>query len=262
VKFIMGSVNSEDERTAYRFNCLAPKADLKRDEIVIQFRPNYDRVPEWNIAIGETKIRLGGEKKAGLSYNNEVVVGLLLYREPEYLLYITVVPLILLNLCTLAMYGLGADDYSDKLGILVTLLLAMFAFIPTIRDNIPKVPFITFLDLQLFFSIALIFVGLVETVLAQFMENKEVFGGVHLACLGVSVFVFIISIASIGMLWYPFKMICRRYNRESKMRMGKFVEKAGYKPESWEDVYVHLIEGKDEKQEYGLIYLWQTYLWN
>jgi len=171
IKFSLADIDhdpkvNEKVRSVYRFDCLFC------DELdkMVQYRPHYDRIPEWNIAIGKTDVGLQMEtktnsKKEAVRYNPEIIIRILLYRESGYLVYVVLIPLLFLNLCTLAVYSLGADSYSDKLSILVTLLLAMFAFIPTIRSSIPKVPFITVLDVQVFFSISLIFTGLLETVI-------------------------------------------------------------------------------------------------
>jgi len=201
-----------------------------------------------------------------MCYNPDIIIRILLYREPGYLIYIVLLPLLILNLCTMAVYGLGADSYSDKLSILVTLLLTMFAFIPTIRASIPKVPFITFLDLQVFFSISLIFIGVLETFINGLFTEDGVGLIVKYVFVAISVSVIFSSICVNGLFWYPYKMKCLKYHEDAKKIMNNYNEKAFYKPEFWlkykQDLKKKERKQKDiekldtEKKDFGFFYLW------
>jgi len=67
-----------------------------------------------------------------------------------------------------------SGDIGTKLGILVTILLALFAFTFTIRDKIPPVPYLTGLEKQILLSILILFMAGMELTLPFFVKSDAV----------------------------------------------------------------------------------------
>jgi len=199
---ILDSNKKSKESWNYRFNCFKwPETDATQ----VSFKAECDRLPEFNIAANKTIVLLPMENKTvdtdperidtlatvGQSYFQKLVPGktvdevpgtparyrelyryypittfsLLIYREPESMILLSSLPLLLLNLFTISVFGLSDGEYGDKLATLVTLILALFAFLPTLRSQIPMVPYTTLLEKQIFLSVGIQALALLEAVI-------------------------------------------------------------------------------------------------
>ena len=58
--------------------------------------------------------------------------------------------------------------FEERTGTLVTVLLALFAFLNFARSMLPDVPVATWLDKQIFRSVAMSLIGMLETLLSKY----------------------------------------------------------------------------------------------
>jgi len=128
--------------------------DPNRDEV--------DRILELNLAYGKITCETPGEKKGQEHYFPIVEFYIPLYREPEYVLLSSFVPLVFLNLLTICIFVINPLDYVSRLGILAIILLSLFAFLPSYRRRIPF-PSITVLDIALFQTMLVMLLVIVDS---------------------------------------------------------------------------------------------------
>jgi hypothetical protein len=201
LKFDMQTLNYKGK--SFRFNCVY-KEQLIGANGMIWFVDNVDRIPEYDIAITLSSISRPAEikktqKEFLFVHYPTSILSLKLYRHPDYLVFSVIVPLLLLNMFTLSSFGVESDDIGTKLGILVTILLALFAFTFTIRDKIPPVPYLTGLEKQILLSIGILFLAGLELTLPFFLTSDSVKNtltwvivGVDIALIGLYTIYFII----------------------------------------------------------------------
>jgi len=130
-----------------------------------------DYISDLNVAYGRIKPpRTPPEIKVDKKeiYFPVVKIRIPLFREPEYVLLSSCIPLLLLNIISMCIYILDpVESFSDRLGSVITVLLALFAFLPTYREQIP-VATITSLDVAIFVSIAVLFLVMMDSVIGTY----------------------------------------------------------------------------------------------
>jgi len=123
------------------------------------------------------------------------------------------------------------DDFSDRLSAIVTLLLALFAFFPVIRSDLPKVAYLTTLEYSVYQSIGIIFLILVESLfqycvigdsLPEFpppadpnSTTFEVDTGFSLNPLSIIFIALLFMFSVANLFFYAFKFY--KYTRKSKI---------------------------------------------
>jgi len=123
------------------------------------------------------------------------------------------------------------DDFSDRLSAIVTLLLALFAFFPVIRSDLPKVAYLTTLEYSVYQSIGIIFLILVESLfqyciigdsLPEFpppaetnSTTFEVDTGFSLNPLSIIFIAILFVFSASNLVFYAFKFY--KYTRKSKI---------------------------------------------
>ena len=60
------------------------------------------------------------------------------------------------------------DRYEERINCLITVLLALFAFLSFARTSLPDVPISTWLDMQIFKSVMMCMVGMLESLLCKY----------------------------------------------------------------------------------------------
>jgi len=176
---------------------------------MISFKENCDRIPDYDFAFARTRISSPFQAKYASNgaplfvYYSVMIVTLKLFRHPGYYVYSVVLPLFLLNLYTISIFF---TDFglSSKINFLVTLLLAIFTFTFSIRESIPSVPYLTGLEKQITLSILILFIALVEVVMANFISSKEM-EYVTYAIIGLDVGIVILYIIIFFMEIYSYK---------------------------------------------------------
>jgi hypothetical protein len=150
-----------------------PTKTFKEDEV--------DNIPDLNIyytGVSRVGVRESKFDRASKTdkfvYYPGMTVTVPLYREPEYVLLVSCVPLLLLNIIALCTFAVDHGAYSDRLSIIVTILLALFAFMPTFRSEIP-VSAITCLDAAIFCSVLVLLLIIVDSIVYTFVEPEFFF---------------------------------------------------------------------------------------
>jgi hypothetical protein len=194
LKFELQTLNRKNK--SFRFNCVH-KDSLIGANGMIWFVDNVDRIPEYDVAKTHSSITRPAEVKKTQKeflfvYYPMSIFSIKLFRHPDYLVFSVIVPLLLLNVFTLSSFGVDSDDIGTKLGILVTILLALFAFTFTIRDKIPPVPYLTGLEKQIFISITILFLAGLELTLPFFVSNTAIKNFVTHIIVGVDLTVIVV----------------------------------------------------------------------
>jgi len=228
----------------FRFNCLV-KDEFLGNVGQITYRDNCDRVPEYNFALLETTIeRPAAIKKLpfkkGDSINQVEIIGpgnlkgertfvqgdvyvhypvttvnIQCYREPEYLIFSIVVPLILINLFTLTIFLLDSSDIGTKLGILVTILLALFAFTFSVRQSLPSVPYLTDLEKQIVLSLVVMFIAATETIVG-FLAEPDI-GEVTKSVCGLLATIIVVATLVVFTVHYiHYRRECNEYEKQNE----------------------------------------------
>jgi len=222
LKFEMTSIEDKEAKANYRFNCLV-KDEMVGPTGMVSFKENFDRIPEYNIAIQQTVLTIEDEHKQqeGSSkwlyvYYPITSLYLKFYREPEYLIFSILLPILLLDLSLLAIFVLGPTDFSDKLSTVVTLLLAMFAFTFTVRQSIPSVPYLTALEKHIIVSIGILFFTLLEAVVTVLLGECFESTMVKYVLFGMVSFVCFVSTVVVSVQWFSFRSLNNRYDEANE----------------------------------------------
>jgi len=164
----------EAEKTNIRFTVLS----IDHRDTLMSFKTEADLLPEFNIATNTSYVKFPAperkEYKGGegftLQYKPVIEYYVHLYRQPGYVVLSTAAPMFLISLATIACLAFSATAYSDKMSIIVTLMLALFAFMPSVRTFIPKVPYLTQLEMQIYFVLGVMLLVLGEAIATYFLS--------------------------------------------------------------------------------------------
>jgi len=153
----------------------------------------------------------------------------------------------LLNFLTLAVFGFAADDYAGKLGYIATLFLGLVAFIPSIRSGLPNLPSQTLLEKQIYVTIFLLFVGLINSVAFRILEVNGIeimytgngtTGGLVIVATTFTIACFVTAASMFFWLWRYFRF--KRSNPldpidvpERKQDSAEFSPADWYPAEEW-----------------------------
>jgi hypothetical protein len=219
LKFEMTSVEDKEKRRNYRFNCLIKKP-IVGSTGMLTFKEHADRIPEYDFAISQTSITRPMETKKENGrflyvYYPITTVTMQFFRHPEYLVFSVVIPLLLLNLFTLSSFILQPDEVSDKLAILVTILLALFAFTFTVRQSIPSVPYLTGLEKQIFVSVIILFFAGLEAIVSYITTETSVQVYLRNVIIGVDVAIVVLYSIIFCIQYAVFKARCHQFSKEN-----------------------------------------------
>jgi len=165
IKVELTSPFFEEQRTNIRWNVL----NNEDRDTLLSFKNEADLLPEFNIATNASYVVFPEPERkdypeGAIYYKPVVEYYIYLFRQPGYVVLSTAAPLFMINLATLACLAFPPDAFSDKMSIIVTLMLALFAFMPSLRSFIPKVPYLTILEYQLYFVLGIMFLVLIESI--------------------------------------------------------------------------------------------------
>ena len=79
-----------------------------------------------------------------------------------------VFPLIVTDVGILMTLFMSPYKYEERIGSLITVLLALFAFLNFARSALPDVPVSTWLDYQIFQSVTMSLLGMLETIIVKY----------------------------------------------------------------------------------------------
>jgi hypothetical protein len=143
---------------------------------------------------------------------------ILLYREPEYQILTSYIPILVLNLFTLAVFQVDATNYEVRLGVAITILLSLIAFMPTARRNIP-IPHITCVDVSIYVAIILLLLLLADSFIGS-RRNRGTIAGFWIA--GVA----IVGAENLHLVCEYIRYLCRKKKYKN---VSKFKERLNFR---------------------------------
>ena len=89
-----------------------------------------------------------------------------------YYLWKIVVPLLLIVMLSWLVFWMSAQALEAQMGVSVTCILSVIAFNFVIADSLPKIPYLTLLDLWVLISYLFVFMSAVENVGCHYLTNS------------------------------------------------------------------------------------------
>lgn len=94
-------------------------------------------------------------------------------RKSNFYLFSFIIPLIFIILMSMSCFWLHRQSLSAKVSVVVTSMLTLIAWRFTITGSLPKLSYLTRMDILIFFSTALIFLTILEVVLGAFLASHK-----------------------------------------------------------------------------------------
>jgi len=121
----------------------------------------------------------------------------------------------ILSFCSMAVFSLDKDDgLSDRYDVLLTLLLAAVAFQYIINSELPKLPYLTLMDIYVLFSFSFVFMVIGCVFTGGVLEVEQVVDDCFFAATGVTFFLFHI--------WFLFKAYRARQYELAKVAFSRW----------------------------------------
>jgi len=170
IELTSNHVKADGEEFHYRFNLhLHPVKTTN-----ISFKKNCDRLAEYEVAYPLCEVKLPPETKktvdGSFTYFPKLTVDFIFVREPWHVLLTIVFPIIILDLITLAVFA-TENDLSSKIGNIATLVLALIAYLPTVRAEVPSVAYFTLCDSLVYSCILINGIALLDAVLINYIDH-------------------------------------------------------------------------------------------
>ena len=238
----------------YRFNFHKyTKAAFEENKMQnLKFKETDDddqivKISDFNLLYSEMGVDIKIEEKK-YSFKNKdgiiilspvIIFNLGFYRKPFSSLFNCLGPIVAMMFVPLAIY-FQPKDLATKMSSLITLLLAIFAYFPTLRSGLPSMPYLTITDMTACLCLVQVFIGGIEALCLANLD-AHVFSRVCLA------FLLLIPIATITFLgwnvviyYYKKKKYDVKPDNETKSssRLDP-LEWEGWRPNS---------QGKDHKE--------------
>lgn len=143
------------------------------------------------------------EKLAYYQYAHFVIP---MYRQPFVALFTIFLPLWSLSLYSLIMYYQSTSNYSMRIANGMVIVLSVFAYVPTIRDQLPSTPNLLFAEILIYFIVFTFILNLIQGYIVSNYDpttysmkwNEDPF---FLTALAIN----IISVGSVIVLSFLFK---------------------------------------------------------
>ena len=161
---------------------LTPEVAAKHKRVMMSFKTGADAMPSFDIYHAGIKVIFPDEtKKSGkkvFQYSPIVEYVIPVYRHPGAAMRTMVFPLVVTNLAVIASQLIGRGSYFEygsveseeafnyRIQALITILIALFAFLTYARAKLPDVPVTTVMDKCIFVSVASTAIGIAESVVA------------------------------------------------------------------------------------------------
>ena len=147
-------------------------SEIERVRPMMSFKTNADGLPAFDCKMEELAVTFTAERKAkdGVTFIYFPVVTFVipLFRHPGTPLRGMVFPLMVTDMGIVMTHFMSPLKYEERTATLVTVLLALFAFLNFARSLLPDVPVATWLDKQIFRSVAMSLIGMLETLLCKY----------------------------------------------------------------------------------------------
>ncbi|KAJ1456858.1 hypothetical protein M885DRAFT_615784 [Pelagophyceae sp. CCMP2097] len=153
-------------------------ATLLRNRTHMSFKPSADAMPNFDVLHSGVRVDFPVERKkekdgtARLHYPS-ISFKIPLFRHPGSIIRLMVFPLLVLNTGTLLTMFMNdyAENYNDRIMTLVTLILSLFAFLSYVRNTLPDVPVMTWMDKIIFKSTIMNLSVMLESLFAFVTET-------------------------------------------------------------------------------------------
>jgi hypothetical protein len=147
----------------------AEALQLNVEEDMVGFSEDFE-VPEWHINAVTTDVStVQGirDSKPISQFTMEINV----IRRPEFFIWKVMLPLMLLVVLSWSVFWTLEEPLPDRLTISLTGLLTVVAYQFVLRDSLPHIPYLTFMDGVLTFSFVLMAATVVENVIAHILST-------------------------------------------------------------------------------------------
>lgn len=145
----------------------------ERVRTMVSFKETTDALPAFELMLSGVSVKFPQSKrKASKSwYHPTVVYRVPLLRHPFPIIRTMIIPLLITNFATVSTFRMRVfppphEGFNERTATLVTILLALFAFLSVAHSALPDLPVNTFMDQVIFQSIVITFLGLLDNMWA------------------------------------------------------------------------------------------------
>jgi hypothetical protein len=109
----------------------------------------------------------------GLVYP-DLLLSLHVARDPTFYIYKAILPILAIFCFGMMQYFVELDDVPGRLSLVFGMVLTMYAIQWVILDRLPRVPYLTTLDLFIFYGVASLFLMSAGTAIVGLLAKNEV----------------------------------------------------------------------------------------
>lgn len=158
------------------FNIQLTAAGYKNDEVEL-YRPKMDSsgiapsfsVPDWKILGWD----LGPEPSPIAKNKDQYVMSIKAVREHGYYIIQIIIPLFFIILMSWAVFWIDPEESGTQIMVAVTAMLTLIAFRFMAGVTLPKIDYLTRLDLFILASTSMVFLALVEVIISSLLSRKN-----------------------------------------------------------------------------------------
>jgi hypothetical protein len=144
-----------------------------RVRTMVSFKETTDALPAFELMLSGVGVKFPKSKRkhSNSSYYPAVVYRVPLLRHPFPVIRNMIIPLLITNFATISTFRMRVfppphEGFNERTATLVTILLALFAFLSAAHSALPDLPVNTFMDQVIFYSIIVTFFGLLDNMWA------------------------------------------------------------------------------------------------
>jgi len=125
---------------------------------------------DWEVGLPEFEVKsiLRGATKRELDM---LQVKIPIKRQSSFFVWRILVVLFLVYAMSWCSFGFDYTDFSDRANLNVTVTLALVALLFVISDNLPKLPYLTFIDKSMVISFVLVAITLIENYVVSRLDE-------------------------------------------------------------------------------------------
>ena len=136
--------------------------------------PRYSVIDEWDL---ETAILEFGDANASASRSKTsyAMIVLRLKMKRRWKVFLWNIVFLMMCICALALcsFALDADDLGERLNLIITLVLTAVAFSYVVFDNLPNVPYLTYMDKYILSGYTFLVCTMVEAALSPLWAEYD-----------------------------------------------------------------------------------------
>ena len=164
----------EGFKVRYTLHEVIAKEDAyDRVRTMVSFKETTDALPAFELMLSGVGVKFPQSirKKSKSWYYPAVVYRVPLLRHPFPVIRNMIIPLLITNFATISTFRMRVfppphEGFNERTATLVTILLALFAFLSAAHSALPDLPVNTFMDQVIFYSIIVTFFGLLDNMWA------------------------------------------------------------------------------------------------